>query len=142
MDTSGEIRRIYLRDPQGTTTGGQFTANPSGAQASLTYQHTEGDYGQYKGRTSTSSKAGQQAKLSFRTLRPGAQNDPATVKDLQRLLSALGFITGGLQQNGVYDEATAAAVKLVQAKLGQKKPSGVADRSLINQLLTAYDLTH
>lgn len=136
-----EVRRTYLRDPSGTTTGGRFTRNPSGAQRTpLTYKGTQGDLGRKPG-GKVSSKAGKDAKLSFETLRPGAQNDPAVVKDLQRLLGLMGFRTGGLQENGAYDDATEAAVKLVQQRLGQKKPSGVADRGLINKLLAAHDLS-
>jgi hypothetical protein len=138
-------RRTYLRDPQGTTTGGQFTANPSGAQhTQLTYKGTQGDLG-IKPRTGTKAKpkadpkAGLPASSRFKTLTPNGDNDPAAVREMQQLLTALGF--GNINANGQYDQATQDAVKAVQARLGMKKPNGNANRALVNKLLTAYDLS-
>ena len=135
-----EVRRTYLRDPQGTTTGGRFTRNPSGAQrAPLTYKGTQGDLGRKPSKPNP--KAGKPVSASFQTLRVGADNDAAVVRDVQRLLGQLGIRSGGLQENGVYDDATAAAIKEAQRRLGIKNPNGHADRGLVNKLLAAYDLS-
>jgi len=60
------------------------------------------------------------------------------VRELQRLLSALGV---KVNANGTYDAATENAVKEIQRKLGIKRPTGKASRTLINKMLAAHDLS-
>ena len=130
---AGSGGRTYVRDPQGTTTGGQFTASRGGtAVASPTtrpWAYTAGAGGGGRGRTDP--KAGLPASSRFKTLTPGGDNDPAAVKDMQQLLTALGF--GNINASGEYDQATQDAVKEVQRRLGMKKPNGKADKGLVNR---------
>jgi Putative peptidoglycan binding domain. len=137
--------RTYVRDPKGSDTGGQFTANP--APVTGTYQGYKAGRtgpGGLTGRPRRSAaakaapKAGLPASSKFKTLAPGEQNDPAAVGELQKLLAALGIPIGF---SGVYDDATVEAVKAVQRKLGIKNPNGRANRGLVNKLLNAYDLS-
>ena len=135
--------RTYVRDPEGSATGGQFTANPAPVTAPGTYAGYKAGGAVSHGRGGKSRKAGPKAGLPassrFKTLTPGGDNDPAAVKEMQQLLTALGF--GNINASGVYDQATQDAVKAVQARLGMKKPNGNANRGLVNKLLTAYDLS-
>lgn len=135
---SGSSRQ-YNRDPKGTSTGGQFTSGSATQSAANTPTHIYGPRPKKGGGGGADPKAGLPASSRFKTLAPGADNDPAAVADMQRLLSALGF--GNLNASGEYDQATQDAVKAVQARLGMKKPNGRADKSLVNKLLTAYDLS-
>jgi hypothetical protein len=139
---SGSGGRTYKRDPKGSTTGGQFTRQPAAVQsAPLSYKGTQGNLGGTKsgGKAKADPKAGLPASSRFKTLTPGGDNDPAAVKEMQQLLTALGF--GNINASGEYDQATRDAVKAVQARLGMKKPNGNANRGLVNKLLTAYDLS-
>jgi hypothetical protein len=133
--------RVYKRDPKGSETGGQFTANPApviSRPPSPAYQAALNSIGKGGG-GSAPKNAGQPASSKFKTLAPGEANDPATVREMQQLLTALGF--GPLNVTGEYDRATQNAVMAVQRRLGMKRPNGKASRALVNKLLAAYDLS-
>ena len=148
MAVDSDVERyspVQLRDPTGTTTGGQFTSNPGGAAASaypprtLSYQGTEGQLPSPRtAKAKVSAKAGLPASASFKTLSLQGGNDPQAVKELQQLLTALGFNPSA---GGAFDTQTADAVKAAQARLGIKSPNGQADRGLVTKLLNAYDLS-
>jgi Putative peptidoglycan binding domain len=135
--------RTYVRDPKGSDTGGQFTASPAPVTGSYQGYKASGAVSRGTGRKTGVAKAGPKAGLPassrFKTLTADGDNDPAAVKEMQQLLTALGF--GNINASGVYDQATQDAVKAVQARLGMKKPNGNANRGLVNKLLTAYDLS-
>lgn len=119
--------REYRRDPKGTSTGGQFTVQTNSAQTAP------------KRRTrSAPEPVSKPSSSRFKTLAPGEDNDTATVKEMQQLLSALGM--GNLKVDGDYGANTTAAVKAAQRRLGLK-PTGKASKALVNKLLNAYDLS-
>lgn len=121
--------REYNRDPEGTSTGGQFTVSTHSAPASSSKE---------KKAKAEPEKAGVASSSRFKTLAPGEKNDKATVKEMQQLLSALGL--GKLAVDGDYGPATTEAVKAAQRKLGLR-PTGKASKALVNKLLAAYDLS-
>lgn len=133
-------QRTYRRDPKGTSTGGQFTSNPAAAQRTPTgaYAAALAMLGRGSGNAAKAPTAPSASTRKFKTLAPGEDNDPQAVNELQRLLGALGIPIGF---SGVYDDATVEAIKQVQRKLGMKNPNGRASRSLVNQMLAAYDLS-
>jgi peptidoglycan hydrolase-like protein with peptidoglycan-binding domain len=138
VEGGGGGGRTYKRDPKGSETGGQFTASPAPI-TSAAYQAAYKAAGQPRqGSGSKAAPTAPRSSSKFKTLALGENNDPATVNELQRLLSALGISVG---LSGVYDEQTEQAVKAVQRKLGIKNPNGKASRSLVNALLNAYDLS-
>jgi putative peptidoglycan binding protein len=133
---SGSARK-YNRDPRGTTTGGQFTAG-SAQTSSRTPLSNKGTYtpqGKKSGGGSGTQVAAASSK--FTTLAPGQDNSPEAVAQLQQLLTALGL---GNLTSGIYDDATANAIKAAQTKLGIK-PNGKANKSLVDKLLAVYDLS-
>jgi hypothetical protein len=112
--------REYKRDPKGTTTGGQFTRNPSGASASKGSRSGGGSRG-------GGSKAGG-AKGERRTPPPlefGAKNDPDRVRFLQQLLKSLKV--ANLKVDGVFGEQTERAVMALQRKLGLTETGRVSN---------------
>jgi len=132
---SGSARQ-YNRDAKGTTTGGQFTAGS--AQSSRTPLSSGRTYTpQSKGGGSSKTPTAPAASSKFTTLAPGADNSPEAVAQMQQLLTALGF---GNLTSGTYDKQTEAAVSAVQQRLGIK-PNGKANKSLINKMLNAFDLS-
>lgn len=64
---------------------------------------------------------------SYKDLTYGSTGD--AVKNLQKRLSELGFLSSGYT-SGVYDEATAAAVLAVQQRMGLTQQDGQATREL------------
>lgn len=120
--------REYKRDPKGSSTGGQFTVQESSAQTSPKTKKAK----------ATAEPASRPSSARFKTLAPGEDNDPSTVKEMQQLLSALGL--GKLAVDGKYGPATTEAVKAAQRKLGLR-PTGKASKALVNKLLSAYDLS-
>jgi phage head maturation protease len=128
----GNTPRKYNRDPEGTSTGGQFTANPSGAktQKPTPKQPVKPKPRDYKPIVPVATKKG--------PMKLGGDNDPQQVKQLQALLGALGL--GKPPTNGSFDGATEEAVKEAQRRLGLK-PTGRASTSLLNKLTSAYSLS-
>jgi peptidoglycan hydrolase-like protein with peptidoglycan-binding domain len=184
--------RTYLRDPEGTSTGGQFTKNPNAASSSaksgskskglrrgargedvrkLQQALTAAGFkttvdGIFGPKTEASVRAAQkklglpvtgvatpdlmrrlaaqtsgtapgptQTMGTSRTLRSGTEG--ADVRDLQRLMSALGIET---DDDGKFGPKTAESVKEIQKRLGLK-PTGTASKALVNKMLNAYDLS-
>lgn len=122
--------REYKRDPKGSTTGGQFTVVEKSATVAKPRPTRKAAAAPEQASTPSSSR--------FKTLAPGEHNDPATVREMQQLLSSLGL--GKLAVDGKYGPATTAAVKAAQRKLGLR-PTGKASKTLVNKLLAAYDLS-
>jgi len=121
--------REYRRDPKGSSTGGQFTVQEKSAQSAPAKRRT---------RTTAPEPVSKPSSSRFKTLAPGEDNDTATVKEMQQLLTALGM--GNLKVDGDYGSNTSAAVKAAQRRLGLK-PTGKASKALVNKLLNAYDLS-
>lgn len=121
--------REYKRDPKGSSTGGQFTVQAKSAQSAPAKTRQA---------KSAPEPVGKPSSARFKTLAPGEDNDPTTVKDMQQLLTSLGL--GKLAVDGKYGPATTEAVKAAQRKLGLR-PTGKASKTLVNKLLSAYDLS-
>lgn len=122
-------RREYRRDPKGTSTGGQFTVTTGSAPSK-----------ERQGRAPrrVQEQVAPAASRRFTTLSRDDDNDAATVKELQQVLTALGM--GSLKLDGKFGPNTEAAVKAAQRRLGLK-PTGKASKTLVNKLLNAYDLS-
>jgi hypothetical protein len=121
--------REYKRDPKGSDTGGQFTVSQKSPTAKPAPR---------KAAKAAPEPIGKASSARFKTLAPGEDNDPATVKEMQQLLSSLGL--GKLAVDGKYGPATTEAVKAAQRKLGLKA-TGKASKTLVGKLLAAYDLS-
>lgn len=121
--------REYKRDPKGSSTGGQFTIQAKSAQSAPKKKAAK---------SAAPEPVSKPSSARFKTLAPGEDNDAATVKEMQQLLTALGM--GNLKVDGDYGANTTAAVKAAQRRLGLK-PTGKASKALVNKLLNAYDLS-
>lgn len=133
---SGSSRQ-YDRDPKGTTTGGRFTAGSAQQSASSSSSPRPIYAPQSKGGGGGKTPTAPAASSKFTTLAPGADNNPEAVAQMQQLLTALGF---GNLSSGVYDKQTEDAISAVQQRLGIK-PNGKANKSLVNKMLNAFDLS-
>lgn len=138
-------QRQYKRDPKGSSTGGQFTRNPSGATKSQG-SGSKGGGSSSPPRKTTPAKAtdrgtkGPGSKKS-RTPPPlefGARNDPDRVRFLQRLLKSLKI--ANLAEDGVYGESTERAVMALQRKLGMTE-SGKVSNGLLKRIRDAEILS-
>lgn len=144
-DGGGSQPRQYKRDPKGSSTGGQFTANPAATTSKP--KPTPKPAPKPAPKTAPAKPTAKPASASV--IKPPGQrptgvmsktgnNDPAQVQELQALLSALGL--GNPGSSGTFDDATEVAVKAAQERLGLK-PTGRASKALINKMLNAYDLS-
>jgi HK97 family phage prohead protease len=133
-EESGGGKRTYTRDPEGTSTGGQFTADPGGSKTTPKPPTKTTP----KAKSSQDYKPIVPVKAKTGPMKLGGDNDPQQVKQLQALLGALGL--GTPPTNGSFDGATEEAVKEAQRRLGLK-PTGRASTALLNKLTSAYALS-
>lgn len=140
-------QRQYKRDPKGSSTGGQFTRNPSGATKSQGSGSKGGGGSSSPPRKTTPAKAtdrgtkGPGGKSKSRTPPPlefGARNDPDRVRFLQRLLKSLKI--ANLAEDGVYGESTERAVMALQRALGMTE-SGKVSNGLLKRIRDAEILS-
>ncbi len=130
--TSSSSQQGPAHHPPGSSKGGQFTANPNSG-GSKTQKATPARKAAPPPKPLTAVKPARRGAM-----KRGGSNDPAAVKQLQGLLGILGL--GQVPTNGEFDEATEAAVKAAQERLGLK-PTGRASTALVNKLLSAHALS-
>ncbi len=128
-----QSQRQYNRDGKGTSTGGQFSANPKSGQQKAKPAKAA------PAKVTTPVKPIIPVPAPHRgPMKLGGDNDPEQVRQLQALLGALGL--GRPPMNGQFDKATEDAVKQAQLRLGLK-PTGRATSALVKKMLTAHALS-
>lgn len=136
---------MYPKDaPRGTgDTGGQFVPQGSPPPAKTAPAKSQHKPQRPKPKAKPKSKATAAVKPgppgnAHLNLKVGGNNDPAEVRNLQKLMADLKV--AGVAVDGQFGPATEAAVKAAQTKLGMK-PTGRASSSFIRRLADAHALS-